>query len=64
MKKRWTFELIVDTELHCDEWSEEMEELNVDEASKRVKEDLAYLLENYPYELELLKVEAREVRHD
>ena len=59
MKKRWTFELIIDTELQCDEWSEEIEEIAADEATKRVKEDLAYMLENYPYELELLKFEMR-----
>ncbi len=59
MKKRWTFELIIDTELHNDEWSEKIEEMSVDEATKTIKQDLEYMLENYPYELELLKVEAR-----
>jgi len=61
MKKRWTFELIVDTELNGDEWSEDVELMTEEEASKRVKEDLAYMLENYPYELTLMKFEMRNV---
>jgi len=49
MKKRWTFELIVDTELHGDEWSEDVELMTEEEATKRVKEDLAYMLEKLSF---------------
>lgn len=57
MKKRWTFKLIIDTQFQSDEWTEDVELMTEKEASKRVKDDLEYMLEDYPYALELLKFE-------
>ncbi len=61
MKKRWTFELIIDTDWDGCEWSEEVKLMTEEEATKTIKQDLKHMLENYPYELELMKFEMRNV---
>ncbi len=62
MKKRWTFELIVDTGFASDDkCNKELEEMSNDEATKRVQDWLELLFVNDEVEFELLKFETRNV---
>ena len=61
MKKRWTFELIVDTGFEKSDWSTEIEALSNDEATKIITGDLNRMLAHYPKELGLVKLCARKV---
>ena len=60
MKKRWTFELIVDTKMNG-EWNVELERAPNDENIRIIEWKIHEALEGYPYELELMKFEARNV---
>lgn len=66
MKKRWTFELIVDTRFMDNEGtilnsSRQLELQSSDEATEQVRHWLKALFENEPIEVKLMKFEARRV---
>jgi len=61
MKKRWTFELIIDTGFENSDWSKEIEALSNDETTGIITGDLNKMLEFYPKELRLVKFEARNI---
>ena len=66
MKKRWTFELIVDTRFMNNEGTilnsyRQLELQSDDEATEQVMHWLKALLQNEPLEFKLMKFEARNV---